>query len=943
MTAANTNQQIYTPHQCAYLAHSLTLDGSTEESISKSLAASKVDMNPHQVEAAIFALRSPLSQGVILADEVGLGKTIEASLVIAQKWAERKRKILLIVPAMLRNQWTQELLAKFDIPSYILESASYNLLKKSELLNPFDHNEDQIIICSYEFASKKNIDIKSINWDLVIFDEAHKLRNIWQKDGAKIAKRLQEALEGRKKILLSATPLQNSLLELYGLVSIIDKHFFGNVESFRAQYIGGNASANNLDILRHRLSKICFRTLRRQVQKEGGISFPRRWSIVEDFRPSDEELNLYEQISAYLQREDIVSIKPNARHLVTLVIRKILASSSFAITGTLEKMIERLTKNLITDMESYSDYETINESIDEIDMDNNEDRTNPEQLKQELEELKSFKKIAEKIQKNTKGEALLTVLEKAFTRVKELGGQRKAVIFTESCRTQQYLKDLLEAKGYKGELVLLNGSNNDNESKDIYKQWSVRHQGSDKISGSKTADMKAAIVEKFKKDATILISTESGAEGVNMQFCSLLINFDLPWNPQRIEQRIGRVHRYGQKNDVVIVNFLNKGNKADERVFELLNQKLKLFDGVFGASDEVLGAIEAEISFESRINEIYQKCRHTNQIDEEFNQLQKDLDEILTAREVDTRKTLLENFDEDVIKKIRSRKENITDDLDNFGKKIRAFCKGMLPNAQHFQKGFSYHNEYYYFDWKQADEKNGHFFKVDNQLASELLYKAKNIKLSPTLITFHYENYGLQLADLQKLRGKSGWLYLGKIEIDSIDVVEKLFFIARTDDGVILDQYQCERLMLIPAEHGSLVDIDEGFNQEIINKKQKLITKFIREAKERNEIYFEEEQEKLDRWAEDSKTAINMELERIEKEIKQEKRLARGMDTLEEKTKAQRYIKKLEKARDKRMLEFFETRKKVDEKSDELLEEIEKKMNLTWKTFELFTIRWSLV
>lgn len=138
---------------------------------------------------------------------MGLGKTIEASLIIAQKWAERHRKIILIVPAMLRNQWSQELLEKFNIPSYILESSSYNADKKAGALNPFDLKEDRVLICSYEFASRKNIDLKSVNWDLVVFDEAHKLRNIWKKDGAKIAKRLQEALEGRKKILLSATPL----------------------------------------------------------------------------------------------------------------------------------------------------------------------------------------------------------------------------------------------------------------------------------------------------------------------------------------------------------------------------------------------------------------------------------------------------------------------------------------------------------------------------------------------------------------------------------------------------------------------------------------------------------------------------------------------------------------------------------------------------------------
>ena len=147
--------ETYTKHQAAYLAHALTIDGSAEDNISKSLVSSKVDMNPHQIEAALFALRSPLSQGVLLADEVGLGKTIEASLIIAQKWAERNRKIILIVPAMLRNQWSQELREKFSLTPYILEASSYNADKKSGARNPFDLKEEQVLICSYEFASRK--------------------------------------------------------------------------------------------------------------------------------------------------------------------------------------------------------------------------------------------------------------------------------------------------------------------------------------------------------------------------------------------------------------------------------------------------------------------------------------------------------------------------------------------------------------------------------------------------------------------------------------------------------------------------------------------------------------------------------------------------------------------------------------------------------------------
>ena len=941
---SNVKTESYTEHQAAYLAHALTIDGSAEDNLSKSLVSSKVDMNPHQVEAALFALRSPLSQGVLLADEVGLGKTIEASLIIAQKWAERHRKIILIVPAMLRNQWSQELLEKFSIPSYILESSSYNADKKAGVPNPFDLKEDRVLICSYEFASRKNVDLKSVSWDLVVFDEAHKLRNIWKKDGAKIAKRLQEALEGRKKILLSATPLQNSLLELYGLVSIIDPHFFGSVESFKAQYVGAKTTTNNLDILRHRLSKVCNRMLRRQVQQEGGINFTRRHSMVEDFRPSTEEMELYDKISSYLQRDDIASIKPRARHLVTLVIRKILASSSFAVSATLDKMITRLEENTATGLESLDDYETAGEIAEEMDWEDDETAINQAKLHEEIEELKSYKAIAKKIQQNAKGKALLTVLDKAFSKAEELGGQRKAVIFTESCRTQKYLQKLLEANGYEGQLALLNGSNSDPDSRRIYKKWLECHAGSDKISGSKTADMKAAIVEEFKNKATILISTESGAEGVNMQFCSLLINYDLPWNPQRVEQRIGRVHRYGQKCDVVVVNFLNKGNKADERVFELLDAKFKLFNGIFGASDEILGAIESEISIEQHINEIYQNCRHTDQIDREFEQLQLKLENVLTAKEKDTRKSLLENFDEEVAKKLKGRKEKTESFLSQYGEQLRQFCRSALPQAKHRDDGFTYNDkEYYYYNRKQADELDGHVISINLPLVAKLIDTAKQNSLTPTEITFDYESYGMQLADLISMRGKSGWLRLTRLKIDSIDTVEKLVFSAIADDGSILDQQQCERLMLISARQGGPVSIDGVVVDRIQQAEQSAATLHLEKTQGLNEEYFNEEQEKLDRWAEDSKEAINQGLKRLEKEIKEAKKAARAMKTLEEKTTAQRQVKKLEKEHDKKMMEFFETRKQVDEKSDELLEQIEAKLKLSHTVNEVFAIRWNLI
>ena len=275
-----------TPYQSQYIAWLLSrqIGRDSPDLLASTLVDARVDLNPHQVEAALFAFRSPLSQGVILADEVGLGKTIEAGLVIAQRWAERKRRILIITPANLRKQWHQELQDKFSLQALILEAKSYKEQRKAGLPNPFDQASDptrsqasQIVICSYQFAKTKADDLRRVRWDLVVMDEAHRLRNVY-KPGNVIGKALKEALAHAPKVLLTATPLQNSLLELYGMVSLVDERVFGDLPSFREQF-GALGNPDTLAKLRSRLQSVCMRTLRRQVQPY--ISYTRRIPMVE--------------------------------------------------------------------------------------------------------------------------------------------------------------------------------------------------------------------------------------------------------------------------------------------------------------------------------------------------------------------------------------------------------------------------------------------------------------------------------------------------------------------------------------------------------------------------------------------------------------------------------------------------------------------------------------
>ena len=325
---------IITPQQAKYYAQLLTSRsvGDRLESLSQSLLSAAVDINPHQVEAALFAFRSPLSKGVVLADEVGLGKTIEAGLVIGQYWAAGKRNIIIVCPAALRKQWSAELTDKFGLPNIIVDSRNYRQV---------GFGKHCIVICSYNFVARYKVDILRRGFELAVVDEAHKLRNVYR-SSAKTAIAVRDALSGSKKLLLTATPFQNSLMELYGLVSIINPQLFGSEKSFRATYGKGD----ELPELRRRIAPLFTRTLRRDVREY--INYTNRHALTQKFQATDIEQQLYSELSEFLRRDDIYSIPSQQRKLTTMIIRKILASSTYALIFTLTHISQRLQRMLKT-------------------------------------------------------------------------------------------------------------------------------------------------------------------------------------------------------------------------------------------------------------------------------------------------------------------------------------------------------------------------------------------------------------------------------------------------------------------------------------------------------------------------------------------------------------------------------------------------------------------
>lgn len=958
------SQQI-TPHQAKYFAYELTKQSpsNTVDKFASTLAnvQATVDLNPHQIDAALFAFRSPLSKGAILADEVGLGKTIEAGILISQKWAERKRKILIIAPATLRKQWSQELADKFFIPSMILEKKSFDQQIKNKNLNPFQQ-KDSIVICSYQFVRSKDAYVSQVPWDLVIIDEAHRLRNVY-KPNNKVANAIKAAIAHAPKILLTATPLQNSLQELYGLVSIVDEHIFGDLQSFKDQFINLQ-EVEEYQALKNRLKTVCQRTLRRQVLEY--IKYTNRIAITQEFFPTEDEQKLYDLVSDYLQRDNLYALPKSQRKLMTLMFRKLLASSTFAISGTLDAISKRLQDlidlqkriNEPLDIEiTVPGLETSNEIEEE--WDEEEDEETPTALTgEQIDEVRhekalvdEFRKLAASIQKNSKGEVLLTALEKGFEKLSQLGALKKAVIFTESTRTQKYLLGVLEDSEYKGKVILFNGSNSDPRSKEIYKSWLTKYQGTDKITGSPSADMRAALVEYFKNEAVILIATEAAAEGINLQFCSLIANYDLPWNPQRIEQRIGRCHRYGQKHDVVVVNFLNKANAADQRVYELLDEKFKLFDGVFGASDEVLGTLESGLDFEKKIAQIYQKCRSPEQIEFEFNDLQKELEESITNRVTDAKKKLLENFDDEVQEKLKISKLKAEEALSRQDSWLWQLTRYFLKDFAEFkgeENHFTLNKNPFpsevihpgpYRTGKNVEDAN--LYRVGHPLAQKVIESCKGLETKPAEIVFNLSESGRKITALESFIGSSGFITVDHYQIRSLETEDYIIPHVADDKNNELDSDMVAKLMTLPAEFSpvDMVELPSVFKEKIEVK----IGSIKEEAIVRNGTYYDEESEKLDLWADDKRASFKTEIKKFEDEIKALKKQARGASNLPEKLEIEKKRRATEKKLNEAEQAFFASSKQIEQQKDQLIDELGKRLEQKAELTNLFTVKWKII
>ncbi|MBI2444493.1 MAG: DEAD/DEAH box helicase [Candidatus Magasanikbacteria bacterium] len=918
-----------------YLAEKVSLQkmaGSLNR-LSSVLAKSTIDLNPYQIHAALYAFNSPLSRGAILADEVGLGKTIEAGIIISQLWAEGKRKVLIMAPASLRKQWQDELLSKFGIESEVWDGPSFNAKVNSGEKVPFTY--DGVFIVSYHFVYSHLGLIEKQPWNVVVIDEAHRFRRVFKgRDASKMAYDIREIIKDKPKVLLTATPLQNSLEELYGIASFIDDKLLGSPYSFKTKFIQPIKDRSELAKLRLEelrallrgeesddplsISGVITRTLRKQVLEY--VQFTDRTSMTFDFTPTDEEVELYEKVSAYLQHPDVAAITATQRNLMVLVYRKLLASSSFAIADTLKKLSENL-KNELKLRNKEATVEKLNpesmidegllEEFEESELEGIEynqkkekqrvdDAFSDDDIKKEIAELEGYYSLATKIKENTKGKELINALLQLFKQAKEKKWPEKAVVFTESTRTQDYLSKLL--KEAELSFTEFNGSNSSPEAREAFNRWKKEFPEAASV-GSSSANTRQALIHDFRTNTQVLLTTEAGAEGLNLQFANIVINYDLPWNPQRVEQRIGRCHRYGQKHQVVVANFLNTKNYADKRVLELLNEKLNLFNGLFGSSDEILGALESGLDFEKKILEIYQNCRSPEEYDKAFAKLQESLKDVISKTTLQYRNLLLESADQAVAALFKKTEAETKKAVSEFDRDLLSLCKLVLGEKikpTEDEAVFAIDGYKFPIAFRELrDDEEGKISRAhkDHPVISKII--EDNLKLQtkpiPSLV-FELSKHESIISQLSDATGKEGFVFLWKLKIAGVETEEILVPL------VFLEKTNSEFSVLDVAIANEFIDVgsvDSGKTLESSPIKKEFLFQtwekwkkpVVERYQKRNERLFDREIERISRFYNDYSLRTQ---DRIKKYEDEKKEIERKKDNSSDFAEREKYRKRIQ-------------------------------------------------
>lgn len=505
----------------------------------KQLDEDSVKLLEHQVDAAYRALFE-MDGKALLADEVGLGKTIEVGMILKEMhFRKTDDSVLILTPAQLAKQWQAELLEKFGL-NFV---CNYD-----DEFDAFDKHDHIIASIDTAKSDRHRATVLNRDWDVLVLDEAHYVKNE-ETDRYDLI----DNLSYNYAFFLTATPIQNELTDLYNVVSLLRPGLFGTRDVFHHYFVNSNQETLvNRDELQERLNKVMIRNRRADTD----IDFTDRTIDTRTFDPSPEEQELYQAVSNYVRS---AYSEDQGQKLVLMLLQKEVVSSPAALKSTIEKRL-----------------------------DDQSDLTH-------TEELESILDLIDNIETVTKQEKLLSIVEEARDHV-DMG---RVIVFTQFRATQREILDRLSEEGY------------------------TVHS----FHGGHSSQEKEQIVKNFEEDGGVLVSTDAMSEGRNLQFCNIMVNYDLPWNPMRVEQRIGRIHRIGQKRDVYIFNMALK-DTVEEYVLERLYHKIDLFQQSVGELSSILTRLEESgTTFEDEIFERLVNADSEIDLENDFDAMAVDLQE----------------------------------------------------------------------------------------------------------------------------------------------------------------------------------------------------------------------------------------------------------------------------------------------------------------------------
>jgi superfamily II DNA/RNA helicase len=734
------------------------------------------------------------------------------------------------------------------------------------------------------------------------------------------------------------------------------------LDVFRERYI----KRSNTEDLHDRIKKVAKRTLREQVKPY--VNYTDRIARTIQFKPSGDEQKLYTLIDDYLHREKLYAFAKSQRHLSALIIRKRLGSSTYATASTLRNIIDRMEgeyqSGVLRDnrggMVAFDDLtqdeieeaETTTLVGDDRDLSlDGEKRA----FYDEINELRKYEALARSITTNVKAEKLTEAIRVGFDTLQP-GAARKAIIFTESTKTQEYLATVLEKNGFEGKYILFNGSNNDKHANEIYRKWLQNNSGSDIVTGVESSDRRKSLIDKFKEDGMeIMIATEAAAEGINLQFCSLLINYDLPWNPQRVEQRIGRIHRMGQKFDVVVVNFNNQGNVAEQRILELLEQKYQLFKGTFGASNEVLGSIEDGLDFERRISDILNACRTDQEIRDGFEQLQEEHKDQIAESQARAQSKIFDDLDPHVQDRFKNYQEKANEAFNRFEQLFMNLTRYELREFASFEEDGRIFNlegsvpgaEQGVYFYKTDRVPHARQYKYISELSDFVRNSAKNKNTPPAKIVFDTNESQRVSASVKKLQGKSGILTLQEVTFPmsvqgATDQSESYIVAsAKIDSGEVVDQ---ETALDIIELYPQSISPDDSIvtTVQLRNILDAEITKLHDGVKQRNSTLYLDKKDMVEQEFRDKEAELQIQIDKIESQIIDKEKAEKQSTSNEERLEVSRQIQKLRQKRRELRQQQFDLEDTKDQDIDKKLTLVEQALDGEPKKQELFTIAWSI-